>query len=79
MTIKQLRDESQELKDAWFEYFIAEVADREGIDYIHVLQNSKVDFDKVAETIETQGYWSGVQRNYYWVPELLSFITEGRF
>jgi hypothetical protein len=79
MTIKELRLAEQDLKDAWFEFFISEVADREGMDYIDVLKNSKVDFNKVAETIETQGYWSGVNRNYYWSPELLSFITEGRF
>jgi len=79
MTIKDLREASATIKDAWFEFFVAEVTDQEGEDYMLTLQATGVDVTKVMDTIETQGYWSGVRRNYYWVPELLSFITEGRW
>lgn len=79
MTIQELMEREEELKNAWFDYFIGELLSYEDEAYVEALTSSGLDFNKVCETFILQGYWSAVRRNYYWSSDLICFITEGRF
>lgn len=78
MTIAEIRMSNQELKDAWLEYLVSEMYDYEGKEYIDSLHVGGATADTMLAVFEQQGYWAGVVRRYYWFPEMLTFITEGR-
>jgi hypothetical protein len=75
ITISEIRQHDMSTKEAWLEYFVSELADYEGVDYVLTLDQN---VDNILQVFEQQGYWAGNVRRYFWVPELVAFITEGR-
>lgn len=76
MTIEELKAADDDIKQSWKEYFMAELFDYEGADYLMPFWHMSI--DSILDTFITQGYWAGIKRRYYWSPAMLTFVTEGR-